>query len=237
MTVPRFSTRTGARDTGSLQPRWPLSADAFEDQMNFLVSHNGFRCVAHDRRGHGRSSHPFNGNDLDTYADDLAQLVEYLNLSKTRSTLATPPAAARWLATSAVTAPTASPTVLLGAIPPLMLQTGATRRACRSRCSTSSARATAARSGSTTTLARLSTAQPPRQQGLQGPARLVLAAVDERRLARRPRLHQGLLRVRLHRGPEEIRHPYAHPPRRRRPDRPHRRRRPRSRRRSSRTRP
>ncbi len=58
---------------------WPLSADAWEDQMLFLSSH-GYRCIAHDRRGHGRSSQPSNGNDMDTYADDLAALVEALDL-------------------------------------------------------------------------------------------------------------------------------------------------------------
>ena len=58
---------------------WPLSADAFEDQMFFLAS-LGYRCIAHDRRGHGRSSQPWNGNDMDTYADDLAALVETLDL-------------------------------------------------------------------------------------------------------------------------------------------------------------
>jgi non-heme chloroperoxidase len=58
---------------------WPLSADAFEDQM-FFVASNGYRCIAHDRRGHGRSSQPWQGNDMDTYADDLAELVEALDL-------------------------------------------------------------------------------------------------------------------------------------------------------------
>ena len=60
---------------------WPLSADAFEDQMFFLASH-GYRCIAHDRRGHGRSSQPWQGNDLDTYADDLAELVSHLDLKE-----------------------------------------------------------------------------------------------------------------------------------------------------------
>jgi alpha-beta hydrolase superfamily lysophospholipase len=58
---------------------WPLSADAWEDQMVFLGAH-GFRCIAHDRRGHCRSSQPWNGNEMDTYADDLADLVETLDL-------------------------------------------------------------------------------------------------------------------------------------------------------------
>jgi non-heme chloroperoxidase len=64
------------KDWGSGQPvvfshGWPLSADAWEDQMFFLAS-RGYRCIAHDRRGHGRSSQHWNGNDMDTYADDLA---------------------------------------------------------------------------------------------------------------------------------------------------------------------
>jgi non-heme chloroperoxidase len=72
------------KDWGTGQPivfshGWPLSADAWESQMFFLAS-KGYRCIAHDRRGHGRSSQPWNGNDMDTYADDLAELIEKLGL-------------------------------------------------------------------------------------------------------------------------------------------------------------
>ena len=83
-----FATQDGTqiyyKDWGTGQPilfshGWPLSADAWEDQMMFLGAH-GFRCIAHDRRGHGRSGQPWQGNDMDTFADDLAALVEELQL-------------------------------------------------------------------------------------------------------------------------------------------------------------
>ena len=72
------------KDWGTGQPvvfshGWPLSADSWEAQMLFLAS-NGYRCIAHDRRGHGRSSQPWNGNEMDTYADDLSELIETLDL-------------------------------------------------------------------------------------------------------------------------------------------------------------
>lgn len=72
------------KDWGSGKPvvfshGWPLSADAWEDQMVFLGA-RGYRCIAHDRRGHGRSGQPWGGNDMDTFADDLAALVEKLDL-------------------------------------------------------------------------------------------------------------------------------------------------------------
>jgi non-heme chloroperoxidase len=73
------------KDWGTGQPvvfshGWPLSADSWEAQMVFLASH-GYRCIAHDRRGHGRSSQPWSGNEMDTYADDLAMLIEALGLT------------------------------------------------------------------------------------------------------------------------------------------------------------
>lgn len=58
---------------------WPLSSDNWENQMFFLAG-KGYRTVAHDRRGHGRSSQPWEGNDIDTWADDLLQLIEHLDL-------------------------------------------------------------------------------------------------------------------------------------------------------------
>ncbi len=103
---------------------WPLSADAFEDQMFFLAS-RGYRCIAHDRRGHGRSSQPWTGNDMDTYADDLAALVEALDLEGAihvgHSTGGGE--VARYIGRHGTRR--VAKAVLISAVPPLMLKTAA----------------------------------------------------------------------------------------------------------------
>jgi non-heme chloroperoxidase len=103
---------------------WPLNADAWEDQMLCLASH-GYRCIAHDRRGHGRSSQPWNGNEMDTYADDLAALVDALALRDAihvgHSTGGGE--VARYLGRHGTRR--AAKAVLISAVPPLMLKTPA----------------------------------------------------------------------------------------------------------------
>ena len=117
------------KDWGTGQPvvfshGWPLSADAWEDQMLFWHPH-GYRCIAHDRRGHGRSSQPWNGNDMDTYADDLAKLVEALDLKDAihvgHSTGGGE--VARYIGRHGTRR--VAKAVLIGAVPPLMLKTEA----------------------------------------------------------------------------------------------------------------
>jgi len=122
-------TRIYYKDWGSGQPvvfshGWPLSSDAWEDQMFFLAS-RGYRCVAHDRRGHGRSSQPWNGNEMDTYADDLAAVVEALDLKDAihvgHSTGGGE--VARYIGRHGTGR--VAKAVLIGAVPPLMLKTDA----------------------------------------------------------------------------------------------------------------
>jgi len=117
------------KDWGSGQPvvfshGWPLSADAFEDQMVFLAA-RGYRCIAHDRRGHGRSSQPWNGNEMNTYADDLAKLTEALNLKNAihvgHSTGGGE--VARYIGRHGTKR--VAKAVLISAVPPLMLKTEA----------------------------------------------------------------------------------------------------------------
>jgi non-heme chloroperoxidase len=115
------------KDWGTGQPvvfshGWPLNADAWEDQMVFLGLH-GYRCIAHDRRGHGRSSQPWKGNEMDTYADDLAELVEALDLRDAihvgHSTGGGE--VARYIGRHG--SDRVAKAVLIGAVPPLMLKT------------------------------------------------------------------------------------------------------------------
>jgi non-heme chloroperoxidase len=117
------------KDWGTGQPvvfshGWPLTADAFEDQMYFLAA-RGYRCIAHDRRGHGRSSQPGAGNNMDTYADDLAGLVEKLDLKNAihvgHSTGGGE--VARYLGRHGTGR--VAKAVLVSAVPPLMVKTAA----------------------------------------------------------------------------------------------------------------
>ena len=122
------------KDWGKGQPvvfshGWPLSSDAFEDQMFYLAS-RGYRCIAHDRRGHGRSSQPWSGNDMNTYAEDLNTLVEALDLKEAihvgHSTGGGE--VARYIAQYGTKR--VAKAVLISAVPPIMLKTsGQPRRA------------------------------------------------------------------------------------------------------------
>jgi non-heme chloroperoxidase len=123
----RDGTQLYFKDWGAGQPvvfshGWPLSADAFEDQMFFLAQ-RGYRCIAHDRRGHGRSSQPLGGNDIETYADDLAALTEALDL---RNAVHVGHSTGGGEVTRYIGnygSKRVAKAVLIGAIPPLMLKT------------------------------------------------------------------------------------------------------------------
>src|ERR1700674_5258127 len=131
--MPRITTKDGAKifykDWGSGQPvvfshGWPLNADAWDDQLYFFAS-NGYRAIAHDRRGHGRSTQTFAGNDMNTYADDLAALVEELDLTDAihigHSTGGGE--VARYIGRHGTKR--VAKAVLISAVPPLMLKTAA----------------------------------------------------------------------------------------------------------------
>jgi non-heme chloroperoxidase len=115
------------KDWGTGQPivfshGWPLSSDAFEDQMLFLAS-NGYRVIAHDRRGHGRSSQPWDGHNMDQYADDLAELIQSLDLKEAihigHSTGGGE--VARYIGRHGTDR--VAKAVLIGAVPPIMIKT------------------------------------------------------------------------------------------------------------------
>jgi non-heme chloroperoxidase len=120
-------TRIYYKDWGSGQPivfshGWPLDSDAFEDQMFYLAS-RGYRCIAHDRRGHGRSSQPWNGNDMNTYADDLSELIEVLDLKKALLVGHSTGGGEVTRYIGRYGTKRVAKAVLIGAVPPLMLKT------------------------------------------------------------------------------------------------------------------
>ena len=233
-----ITTKDGAqifyKDWGSGQPivfshGWPLSADDWDAQMIFFAS-RGFRCIAHDRRGHGRSTQTWDGNEMDTYADDLVTLTEKLDLKNAihvgHSTGGGE--VARYIGRHGAgrAKGRVAKAVLVGAVPPLMVKTAgnpgglplevfdgfrATLLADRAQ------------------FFRDIPAGP--FYGFNRPGAKVSQGIIDNWWRQgmmcgrqgRLRLHQGIQRDRFHRGPQEDRRPHADHARRRRPDRSHRR--------------
>ena len=217
------------KDWGTGQPvvfshGWPLSADAWEDQMCFWPS-RGYRCIAHDRRGHGRSSQPWNGNEMDTYADDLAALVEALDLKDAihvgHSTGGGE--VARYIGRHGTKR--VSKAVLISAVPAAHAQNaGESRRPAHGSFDQLRAAVQADRSQFFKDLS--APFYGANRTGAKVSARLAgffLAARHAVRNQSRLRLHQSFFRNGFHRRPQKVRRANAYSSRRRRPDRAHRR--------------
>ena len=216
------------KDWGTGQPvvfshGWPLTADAWDAQMVFL-GERGYRVIAHDRRGHGRSDQTWTGNDMDTYADDLAELIEMLDL---RDAILVGHSTgggevARYIGRHGTGR--VAKVVLLGAVPPLMLKTVANPDGLPIEAFDQiRAGVRANRSQFFRDLAiPFYGLQPRGRGGLAGGRGGVLAAGDAGRPQGRARLHQAVLGDGFHGGPEEVRRADADRPWRRRPDRPDR---------------
>ena len=222
------------KDWGTGQPivfshGWPLSSDDWDAQMQYFGEH-GYRCIAHDRRGHGRSTQTWDGNDMDTYADDLMTLVEALDLKNAihvgHSTGGGE--VARYIGRHGAgrAKGRVAKAVLLDAVPPLMLKTAANPGGLPIdvfdgfRAAHRADRAQFFLDVAHRTVLRL---QSARREGLGGTDQKLVAARHDGRRQGQLRLHQGLLRNRFHGGSEEVRRAHADHPRRRRSDRPDRR--------------
>ncbi len=222
MTERRSSTRTGgaAARPSLLSHGWPLNSDAWEAAALFLAE-RGHRVIAHDRRGHGRSGQSWDGNEMDTYADDLACLIAHLDL--TELTLVGHSTGGgeivRYLGRHGSSR--VAKLVLVSAVPPLMLQhrrqpgrpaDRGVRRHPRGRGRQPLAAVPRPRR-------RPVLRQQPHRRRAAGHARCVLAAGTRLGDAQRVRVHRGVLGHRLPRGPRRHRRADPGDPRRRRPDR------------------
>jgi pimeloyl-ACP methyl ester carboxylesterase len=223
-------TRVFFKDWGEGQPvvfshGWPLNADAWESQMVFLAQ-NGYRAIAHDRRGHGRSSQPSGGNEMDTYADDLATLIEELDL---RDAVLVGHSTGGGEVTRYVgrhgTSRVAK-AVLVSAVPPLMLKTEANPDGQPIEVFDETGAALAAESSQfyrDLADGPFYGANRPDADVSQVIRDVFWFQSGQAGLIERIRVHKGLLGDGLHGGPEEVRRPHPDRPRRRRPDRADRR--------------
>src|SRR5690242_14176565 len=199
---------------------WPLNADAWDGQMPFLAQ-KGFRVVALDRRGHGRSSQASSNNDMNGYADDLAAVIEALNLRN--ATLVGHSTGggevARYIGRHG--SRRVAKAVLIAAVPPIMLKSEANPEGLPMAVFDNIRAGVAGdRSQFYKELAiAFYGANRPGAKVLPRYSRSVLALEHAGRREERLRERQGVLRDRLHRGPQEVRHSDAGPARRRRPDR------------------
>ena len=204
------------KDWGTGQPivfshGWPLNSDSWEGQMLFMATH-GYRCIAHDRRGHGRSSQPWDGNDMDTYADDLAALIESLDLNDAILVGFSTGGGelARYIGRHGTKR--VAKAALLSSVPPLMLKTASNPGGLPIEIFDGMRAASIANRSQ---LYKDLASGPffgfnrPGVEGFGGADRLVLATGNARWAQEHLRLHQGVFRNRFHRGLKEIRYPDA----------------------------